>query len=190
MRKEKTCSSEKRNISWRHTVPAFSASEPCSCSQVELPWFLFDIQSCSGFTERGWVSQVMTAKWVMHTLPLSNADLDQIQAAQSDPIWAAPGEHSWLSGYGSAGLYQSWLIHCISCHLSMSALRASALHACDSFMVCRGCTIHYFIPSAPIWFLPHLQVAVAPCLHHFVVQWSFFPPTLLGQSDVYQVIRL
>lgn len=105
MRKEKTCSSEnkkkKQNVHWRHTVPAFSASEPCSCSQVDLTWFLFDIQGCSGFTERGWVSQVMTAKWEMHTLPLSDADLEQIQAAQSDPIWATPGEHSWLLGLGS-----------------------------------------------------------------------------------------
>lgn len=92
---------KKQNIHWRHAVPAFSASEPCSCSQVDLTWFLFDIQGCSGFTERGWVSQVMTAKWEMHTLPLSDADLDQIQAAQSDPIWATPGEHSWLSVLGS-----------------------------------------------------------------------------------------
>lgn len=86
---------KKETIRWRHTVPA---SEPCRCSQVDLTWFLFDIQGCSGFTERGWVSQVMTAKWEMHTLPLSNADLEQIQAAKSDPVWATPGEHSWLSG--------------------------------------------------------------------------------------------
>lgn len=91
---------KRRNISCRHAVPAFPASEPCSCSQLDLMWFLFDIQSCSGLAEWGWVSQVMTAKWEIHTSPRSNADLDRIQGAQSDPIWATPGERSckWLSG--------------------------------------------------------------------------------------------
>lgn len=91
MRKEKSCSSTKeRNISRRHSVPSFFATEPHSCSQVDLMWFLFDFRGCCWFSisklflcpvdsETGWVSQVMTPKWETRSSPLSNADLAWIR---------------------------------------------------------------------------------------------------------------
>lgn len=172
---------KRRNISCRHAVHAFPASEPCSCSQLDLTWFLFDIQGCTGFAEWGWVSQVITAKWEIHTSPRSNADLDRIQGAQSDPIWApAPASDSQVRvSFDSAKAV--WFA-VISCILNMSVLRASAVHSCGPLIAHSSCMQHFFVPSAQTWVLPHVQkLGFAPCVHHFVAQQQseFFCPRFL-----------
>lgn len=49
------------------------------------------------------------------------------------------------------------------------------------------CTGHYFIPSAQIWFLPHLQkLGIAPCKHHFGTP----PPSAPHFLDTWTRIRL